>query len=486
MNDLIRNFFSKEYTRKLYSDFLSAIATCHMEDMIRGGVVVGFSGGADSVMLLLFLLKYREDNDFPIKAVHVNHSIRGEEADRDENFSKEFCKSLGVDFEAVRVDVPALSKEKNVGIEEAARNARYKIFNDIILADSSFSSIAVAHNATDNLETVIFNMMRGAGIIGVSGIKPVRDNVIRPLIYLPKDSITEALTLSGIDFVYDSTNGSSDYSRNYIRNEIIPKLRKISTSPERMATRLSSNLREDGDFILKCAEDFYNNYGKDGIFSLADIVKLEKPVFSRLLMLMCKKSSLPSPERVHIDSVFNLCKSGDFSFDLPGGKSFVSFGGKAFIGDKNQKREEFNFKIFEGINKFSGFGSIIILSKDKNYDCFSNIYKKSIQVKLKFDIINNSLYVRSKKDGDAYKFGNMTKKLKKIFNDRKISLKDRDDIPVFCDSEGIIWVPGFKVRDNLNIGQDWYITVLEPIERIENERYFFIPNHQLQKGMDIT
>ena len=121
-------------------------------------ILVGFSGGADSVMLLLFLLKYREDNDFPIKAVHVNHSIRGEEADRDENFSKEFCKSLGVDFEAVRVDVPALSKEKNVGIEEAARNARYKIFNDIILADSSFSSIAVAHNATDNLETVIFNM----------------------------------------------------------------------------------------------------------------------------------------------------------------------------------------------------------------------------------------------------------------------------------------------------------------------------------------
>ena len=477
MNELTNSLFSTEAGKKLYQNSLSAIKEFGMHKLICDGVLVGLSGGADSVALLLVLIEYRKEYDFKIKAVHINHCIRGEEADFDEAFSRNLCDKLKVDFESYKIDVPELAKEEGKGLEEAARDIRYKKFNEIISSDALLSSIAVAHNATDNLETVIFNMMRGSGIAGISGIRPVRDNVIRPLIFSSKELICEALSAAGIEFVVDSTNLSTEYTRNYIRNEILPKLKKISDSPERMCTRLTQSLREDSDYLFRLAEDFLGEHEKNGVIAKEEILTLDKPVFSRVLMLMCKNKSLPAPEKVHIDSVFSLLQSGDFSVSIPGNKKFVSESGNVYIGDFTRENNDFCFDIKEGVNTFPGFESIIILSKDKNDDCFSNIYKKSIQVKIKFDIINNGLFIRSKKDGDAYRFDNMTRKLKKLFNDRKVSLSDRKNIPIFCDKAGILWIPGFKVRDEISGEEDWYITIMNPIEKQPAKRYFAIANN---------
>lgn len=477
MNKLTESLFSTEEGKALYQNFLSAVKDFDMHKLIADGVLIGLSGGADSVALLLLFLEYRKSFDFKLKAVHINHSIRGKEADSDEKFSKNLCEGLGIEFESFRIDVPKLASEQGLGLEEAARNARYKKFDEIIASEEELSCIAVAHNATDNLETVIFNMMRGSGIVGISGIRPVRDNVIRPLIYSSKELIISSLIKSGIAFALDSTNLSTEYTRNYIRNEILPKLKTITKSPERMCTRFTATLREDGDFLLRLAEKFINEKAKNGVVPTDELLKLEKPVFSRVLMLMCKENSLPSPEKVHIDSVFSLLGNGDFSISLPGGKSFVASGAETFIGDSCQDKDDFIFQIKEGINEFPGFSSIIYLSKDKSYDCFSNIYKKSIQVKIKFDIINNSLYVRSKQDGDTYRFGKMTRKLKKLFNDRNILPSRRKDVPIFCDSEGIIWVPGFPIRDGLSEGEEWYITILNPISEDAQGRYFVVASN---------
>ena len=473
----MNTLFSSEEGRLLYQNSLSAINDFHMQDAIRGGVLIGLSGGADSVALLFVLLKYRESFDFPLKAVHINHSIRGEEADLDEEFSKKLCKNLGVDFESFKIDVPSLAKTLGLGLEEAARNARYQRFNEILESESSLSSIAVAHNATDNLETVIFNMMRGSGIVGLSGIRPVRDNVIRPLIYSSKGLIVSALKGAGIDYVTDSTNLSTEYTRNYIRNEILPKLKEIADSPERMCTRSSATRREDADYLTEEAEKFITENMKDSSIPRDAISTLKKPIFSRVLMLWCKALSLPCPEKVHIDSIYSLLSEPEFSISIPGAKSFISTGGRTFIGDHEEEKCDFYAEITEGINTIPDFDGAIILSKDKNVDCFSNIYKKSIQAKIRFDIINNRLCVRSKKDGDAYRFDNMTKKLKKLFNDRKISLSKRKDIPVFCDSYGILWVPGFKVRDGLAEGEEWYITIMDPISDQSAKRRFTIANN---------
>ena len=289
MNELTKAFFSTEDGKNVYSNFLSAIDEFSMADLISDGVLVGLSGGADSVALLLLLIEYRRTHDFNLKAVHINHMIRGAEANFDEDFSRDICKKLGVDFLSYKIDVPAIAKAQGIGLEEAARNARYEKFGEIINSDPDISVIAVAHNATDNLETVLFNMMRGSGIVGISGIRPVRDNIIRPLIYSSKELICKALTNAKIGFVVDSTNLSSEYTRNYIRNEILPKLRKISDSPERMCTRCTATLREDSDFLLSLAEKFIADNMKDGKIPASALFSLEKPLLSRVLMLMCKK-----------------------------------------------------------------------------------------------------------------------------------------------------------------------------------------------------
>ena len=476
MNELIDRLFSTEKGKELYSNALSTINDYKMADMIESGVLLGLSGGADSVALLLVLLKYRKERYFPLKAVHINHCIRGEEADSDERFARELCSSLDVSFEAFRIDVPSIAAESGKGIEEAARNVRYGVFDEQIEKEHSLSVIAVAHNATDNLETVIFNMLRGAGTAGVSGIKPIRDNIIRPLIYSSKELITGALCEAGIGFVVDSTNSSLEYSRNYIRNEILPRLSKICENPEKMCMRMSSNLREDDEFLNEAAEEFFVKNQLDGAFAKSDFLELKKPIFTRVLMLMCKSHGLPMPEKVHIDSIFSLLSGKDFSVSLSGKKSFISYEGMVFIGEAVSQKEDFCYKLKEGINEFPEFESIIILSRDKNYDCFLNVYKKSIQVKINFDIINDSLFVRSKQDADAYRFNGMTKKLKKLFNDRKIPLSERKDVPVFCDSKGILFVPGFKVRDGENCGEEWYVTILCPIEKSDKKRYFRVAN----------
>lgn len=476
MNELTNRLFSTEYGRELYENFIKAVRDYDLEKYFYNGVVVGLSGGADSLALLLLLLSYKQDNDFRLKAIHINHNIRGEEAERDQRFAEVLCAELGVDFEFYKIDVPQIALDENLGIEEAARNARYLKFKEIVDSNPDFSTIAVAHNATDNLETVIFNMMRGAGLTGICGIRPVRDNIVRPLIYSSKELIRNALSSAKIEFMIDSTNLSCDYTRNYIRNEIIPKLNKLSASPERMCTRTTSILREDDDFLNELARDFLMQNVAEGKISKKALSELKKPLFSRVLSFMCKNASLPSPEKVHIDSAFSLINNEKFSLSLPGGKNLVCSDGSIYISS-GEETKDFYFELKEGINKFEEFDSIILFSRDKDCDCFSNIYKKSIQVKLKFDIISSRLFVRSKTDGDSYRFGNMNRKLKKLFNDRKISLDNRKNIPVFCDEKGILWVPGFGLRDDCNDGEEWYITILNPESKEKGNKYFYIGNN---------
>ena len=197
--------FASECGREIYSGALSAISDFSMKPLIKGGTVLGFSGGADSVMLLLFLIKYRSEiGDFPIVAVHINHGIRGKEADEDEEFSRCLCQALNIPFVSRSYDVPKIAAERGIGLEEAARDLRYAAFREI-LHEKNYTSICVAHNATDNLETIILNMMRGSGTHGLSGISPVRDSILRPLIYSSKSLISSALTEAGISYKIDSS-----------------------------------------------------------------------------------------------------------------------------------------------------------------------------------------------------------------------------------------------------------------------------------------
>ena len=283
------NLFSSKKGLAIYESSISTIDEYSMAECLKGGVVVGFSGGADSVMLLLLLAKYRSDfGHFPILALHINHMIRGEEADRDEKFSFDFCKKCGIDFRSVKADIPALAKIAHTGIEETARTFRYNTFKQIA-SELNYSAIAVAHNATDNLETIILNMMRGAGTVGLAGIIPKRDNIIRPLIGVSKAEITECLIEANVDFVTDSTNLSTEYTRNYVRSEILPKLSHLSPTPEKMGIRISRNLRDDNELIDCFIDNFFDDNFIEEKIEKAEILKLNKAAFFRILAEMMKR-----------------------------------------------------------------------------------------------------------------------------------------------------------------------------------------------------
>ncbi len=459
MNDV----FSNKCGESIYSNALRAIDDYHMLDRIKDGVLVGLSGGADSVMLLLLLLRIKSSIcDFPLVAVHINHMIRGDEADRDENFSKSLCQSLGVEFHSVSVNVPEIAAEQGISIEEAARNARYSAFSTIVKADSRISTVAVAHNATDNLETVIFNMMRGSGLSGICGIPPVRDNIIRPLIYSSKKEIISALDTAGIDYATDSTNADVQYTRNYIRHEIVPRLSELNESPEAMVTRMCLNLRDDNEYMSREADRIIESSMQDSGIPASKLTSIPKSHFYRVLLKMVAERSGPKPEKTHVDAIYNLLCGGNFSYSLPGKIRFVMENGLCYIGnDIVESASSYAVPLKIGVNEIPGYSTVVIICDDKTFENYSNIYKISIQQQLPSDIMEHGLCVRSKEDGDSYIFGGMTRRLKKLFNDRKISPSLRQHVPVISDNSGIVWVPGFKARDGLAKGS-LYIALAEP------------------------
>ena len=451
----LSKLFSSNSGRLVYDNAVKAISDFSMEQDLLNGVLVGLSGGADSVMLLAFLVEYRNKiGKFPILAVHVNHSIRGDEADRDEDFSRSLAGSLGVEFLSFKYDVPSIAKADGKGLEEAARDVRYSCFKNIISSRKDISFVAVAHNSTDNLETVVLNILRGSGSRGASGIPPRRDNILRPLIYSDKELIVSALTECGVDYVTDSTNLSSEYKRNYVRNEILPKLRNICENPEEMFSRFSGNMRQDDQYINGEANIFLS--GRDKV-TCKELEALPFALFRRVIVKLCGKNISESLLR----DLLKQISSNNFRYDV--GEGIVLFAERGVIGVDHGTHIFSDFKkvIQMGKNNFPEKYAEITLTKEKLPKSFSNVYKISIQHDLSSAIINGSVYVRSRQDGDTVFYGGITRKIKKLFSDRKIPNGKKDNIPVICDDSGVLCVPGFGVRDDGNRGKGevLYLTV---------------------------
>ena len=446
MLDKIKALFLDGQGKDIYETAASTVRECNMLPLLTKGVLVGLSGGADSVMLLFFLLEYskRTGLDFPIVAVHINHGIRGEEADRDEQFCRELCEGLEVDFIARKYDVPSLAKVHGFGIEEAARYTRYSTFSTIISGRSDISAIAVAHNRSDNAETVLFNILRGSGSRGAGGIRPIRDNIVRPLINVSKNAIVTSLDSAGVPYVTDSTNLSSAYTRNYVRHEIIPKLNKITENPEKMLARFADNMRSDDEFITSVAEKFLSERAD---VTNSDLKSLHYSVFVRVLAIMSARASGSISARIASD-IYALLEKDNFSYSLIGRGTFVCERGICSVSGNSGALTDYCFAVEEGITSLAPFNAEFVLSKKKLEKTYLNVYKIAIQANLSSAIISGSLYLRPKKDGDTVFYSGITHKLKKLFSDRKIPVSKRKLLPILCDDTGVVWVPGFGVRDD--------------------------------------
>lgn len=419
-------------------------------------LLVGLSGGADSVALLYLLKKEAVKRGFSLFALHVNHGIRGEEALRDENFCVSLCKSWNIELSVVRIDVPKIAAESKTGLEEAARNCRYAAFDEFC-RERGVERIATAHNASDNLETVLFNLARGGALKGLSGIPAVRGNIVRPLIFCSKSEITEYLRENEIDFVYDSTNSDTDYTRNLIRHKIVPELRSINPSLEDTFSRSALLLQSDNEYLEKIAKEFVGG-------ELDELRSLDKAILGRVIKNRYREfSNGKELEHVHVSDVEALIKAGKphSSISLPDDISAVIENNRLVFLRKNEKKEgaPYFISLSLGENIIPEDNSVIYICKENEENSEKNehlrkylinkqnIYKISIKASVSFDIMNFSLSARSRKDGDSYRHGSMTRKVKKLLSEKKLPLDYRDTLPIITSGDNIVWIPGFPVSD---------------------------------------
>lgn len=422
-------------------------------------ILVGLSGGADSSALLHMLSVYREQSGAKIYAAHVNHGIRGAEADRDEEFCREYADSLGVEIFVLRADVPALAKERGESVETAARDLRYSYFEQI-MRENNIPILATAHNANDNLETVIFNIARGSGLSGVCGIPECRRTdhgiVIRPILSMEKREIIEYCRDNAISFVTDSTNIDTDYTRNLIRAEIIPVIQRINSGAVKNAIRMSESLREDMLCLDNMAEELIERQADRSSIGLQSFRSSPASVANRaLIKLYGELTGGKTLEMTHVNALRELAARAvpHSSVSLPAGiVGVIEREALCLCNEaKIPEAEDYSIALREGSNPISQTNTEIFIGNSQNA---KNVYKKAIILYIDSAKIKGELFARSRKPGDNIRTRGMTKSLKKLLCEKKIPLELRARLPIICDSDGVLAVPFVAVRDGMSADQN--------------------------------
>lgn len=419
-------------------------------------LLVGLSGGADSAALLLCL----HELGYDICACHVNHCIRGEEADRDQHFCEELCRSLGIEITVKRVDVPAYCRVNPVSEEEGARMLRYKALQGI-----AADKICTAHNLDDCLETTLFNLARGSGLKGIASIPPVRDNIIRPLIECSRADIEDYLAEKGQNFVTDSTNLLDEYSRNKLRHKVVPVLRELNPSLMDTFAKTLGFLREDSAFLEKLADEAFEKVNRGDGYSCKLIRELDYPVRRRVIMRILAKYDIEVGQD-KIEIIEKLINEG--------GKANVK--AKCFAYTKSGTLYIFTEKDGENILQdevkvvpesiINWQGRSVSFKLVKNDGKFENVNKMFANSCLDYDKIKGVIVLRKRRAGDRIRLVN-----RQHSSDVRVLMKQgfpvhkRDSAVILADDEGIVLAETFGAADRVRIDSDTKrVLIFEVIE----------------------
>ena len=455
-------------------------------NMISRGekILVAVSGGADSVCMLHALNALKTSFGFSIYCAHLNHGLRGEAADSDERFVVELCGKLDIPVFTKTVDVRAFAKEKKISLEEAVRVLRYKFFDELS-KKNKIDKIATAHNKNDNAETVLMRIFRGTGIDGLCGISYKReDGVIRPLLDIEKCEIEEYCKENNLSFCTDETNNENEYTRNKIRNELLPYIiENFNPDVVDSLSRLTETAKEDGEFL--------NNYAKRLYERLRSPLSSKKPVMLHIESLGLVSRSIAARvlriaaldaakdvklEKKHIDDVFDLMtKETGSRISLPKGLvAEVQYGWLTFAdGEKNPKAlEDEQFFFTEVLPDDTVFvknldkNIYLKVKSEKGYKCKIN------EQALDFDKLEGQhLFLRSRRDGDrmvCFSDGR-TKKIKNILIDGKIPRSDRDKILLLATGDEVLAIVGSRVSEKYKITNETERTLVIRYGDIDEE-----------------
>jgi tRNA(Ile)-lysidine synthase len=423
-------------------------------------ILVGLSGGPDSVCLLYILNNLKDMFSLDLHAVYIDHGLRPEETINEIEFCRKFCEKLSVPFITKVIDVKTYGKEHGLNKQDAARELRYKVFNEVLF-DLKAHRIALGHTADDQLETFFMRFFRGSGPKGLSGIPPVRGNVIRPLIETERKDIEEFLDYQKSDYIIDSSNLKKDYLRNRLRLTFIPEIKKINPHIAQTVLRTMDILREEEKYfdiiVTKTLMKLITRKTDSQIeLFLSPIEVMDKVVLRRVLRRAIDETKgLMGMEFIHIESIIDLIKlgrQGDRLY-LPKGLRVIKDYSTLIITSESPQRL--------GVFKLNVPGEVV-LKESKAVIKASVIDKtddygdgKAITL-FDADKLVLPLTVRARENGDFFYpmgFGKK-KKLQDYFVDEKVPRDDRDSIPIIVSGNDIIWIAGYRGDERFKVSQE--------------------------------
>lgn len=411
-------------------------------------IAVGVSGGADSMLLLMALLEKQKEIGFYLKAVHINHHLRGLESDRDSEFVRSFCENHSIDYVICDVDVNELRTLKKKGVEESARIARFDaIFNEMKL--EKLNKLFLAHHANDQAETILMHIFRGAGISGASGIR-ANELIYRPFMNLKKSEILEICKENNIEYITDSTNAENIYTRNYMRNVVIPAIEKVYPNAVEMICSFGERCDEIQTFIESQLDMGLIVQRKDSVLVREEVFKSLKFVLREYLKVSFQKIGIYSDiEQKHyemLEQLVHLPVNSMMNFPH-GAVAKRVYEGIALYKRHAKKIALSEHQFCEGVTVLEGYGQVkveIVDSEDVIYgdgSLYVDYYKIPV-----------SAVWRCRKKGDVFaKLGSGTKKLNDYLTDKKIEANDRDYIPILANNNIVFVVGNIEISEYVKI-----------------------------------
>ena len=403
-----------------------------------GLILCAVSGGADSMYLLCRLAEL----GYAVAAGHYNHGLRGDEADRDERFVRDFCQSRNIPFLSEKGDVRAWAEENGLGIEEAARTCRYGFLERA--ADALGAAvIATAHTANDNAETLLLNLARGAGLKGLGGIPPVRGHIVRPMLDVTRNEVEAYLRGQGISYIEDSSNSSDIYSRNRVRHGAVPVLESVNPAFLRAAGQTAELLRADEVYLSELAEIFLEENSDGNSLPASVLVALPWPVASRVVRRMAgRELSL-----CHVKSILKAARDGGAA-DVPGLR--VARGGDRLVfGPEKGTPIPLRTLPVPGELEIPEAGMTV---KCNFFPVYPQLVHKSFNIFFfQCDNICGSITVAGRMPADRFRPAGRgcTKTLKQLFQEQDIPPWQRDSVPVLRDDAGILGVCGIGAAERV-------------------------------------
>lgn len=429
------------------------------------GIVVGLSGGPDSVCLLHSLYRLSKEKKIKIYAVHINHMIRGLDAFLDSLYVMKLCQSLYIPCFIKAIDVVKYCQENKLGLEDGARKLRYQIFSEV-KDRMGASKIAIGHNKNDQAETILMRIMRGTGLQGLRGIEYSRlDGVIRPILDLDRQAIEDYCLEHKLLPRIDRTNLEPIYSRNKIRLKILPYMKsEFNDNIIESIVRMGDSLRLDSDYINlqvdKLAEYAVKAYNDSSYIFIDYLKDVHQAIKTRLVILAIRKQlgNVTSIEKKHIDEILDLLPKEKCykKIDLPRGLHAYRFADYILISQKEIKQEEFeyDYKIEIGIDKYIKEIDKTLRTRLISQSDFDRSKFKSGRQYLDFDKIRGQIRLRNRRQGDKIKLLGGTKKVKDLFIGLKVPREERTFVPFLVKDDTILSIYGYRINVDYKVDDD--------------------------------